>query len=198
MQLLIRKMGQSRWENAKAVQYCHEIVEYAHAPAAAGLVVLSARSPVFAGLGENRIKIVDEGFLWLQLAPENGFFWLTAMYDENAKLVQFYFDITLGNHIRTDGGSWFADAFADVVITPGCPPRLLDAEELDQARREGLLSTAQAKAALQHAHEVMRGYADSSALAAYCGKLLVRLRARCAAQRAPRHVNSCMLPETGL
>lgn len=184
MKLFVRKMAQSRWKSAGVAAYAHEMVEYADAPAAAGLVVLSASSPVYAGRGEDRIKIVDEGFLWLQLAPEDGFFWLTAMYDEKARLVQFYFDITLGNHIRADGESWFTDAFVDVVITPGSPPRLLDADELAQARQEGILTAAQAAAALEHAHAVMHDYADCSALAAYCEKLLARLR--CSAGQTPQ------------
>lgn len=177
MELLIRKMGESRWKNVKAAQYCHQIVEYDGAPAAAGLVRLSTDTPVYAGRGENRIKIVDEGFLWLQLAPEDGFFWLTAMYDEKAQLVQFYFDLTLGNHIRADGESWFCDAFADVVITPGLAPRLLDADELAQAQCEGLLTAAQADEIERFARKIMRDYAECSALALYCKNLLARLLA---------------------
>lgn len=180
MELLIRKMGQSRWAGVGAAQYLHEMVQYEGSPAAAGLLVLTADTPVYAGHGAGRIKIVDEGFLWLQLAPENGYFWLTAMYDEKARLVQFYFDLTLGNHIRADGESWFADAFADVVITPGQAPRLLDVDELAQAQREGLLCAQQAQAVLCHARRIACRYADCSALAAYCRKLLARLHARSA------------------
>ncbi len=190
MELLNRKMGESRWKTAGVARYVHEIVEYAGAPAAAGLVVLSACAPVCVGSGEKRLKIVDEGFLWLQLAPADGFFWLTAMYDETARLVQFYFDVTLGNHIRADGESWFTDAFADVVITPGEPPRLLDLDELERARQEGLLSMRQAQEVQKNARKIAREFSDCRQLSAYCRVLLSRLRVKAEAEAAERRLRN--------
>lgn len=172
MELTVRKMNESRWAGVKARAFAQDMVCRGGIEYAAGLMRLSAKDPVYAGRGENRLKIVDEGYLWLQLAPRDGWWWLTAMYDEKARLVQFYFDITLGNLLAPDGESRFADAFADVVISPGQEPRIVDEDELWQAVQEGLLSREQAELVMDRARLIALKYRDCEELVSFCRRLL--------------------------
>ena len=165
-------MNESRWKGASSAAYAETGTEFEGEKCTAGLVLLSTDSPVYAGHGADRIKIVDEGFLWLQLAPEGGFWWLTAMYNEKAELIQFYFDVTFGNMLKKDGESCFTDAFADVVITPGLAPRVLDRDELEAAVKEGLLSEAEAEDVLAKAEYLASRFADCRALSEKCDELL--------------------------
>ena len=175
MQILRRKMGESRWKTIRAVRYRHKMTVFDGVPAAAGLVTLSADAPFFVERGGKKQKIIDEGYLWLQLAPEDGFWWLTAMYDEKGKLVQFYFDVTSGNRIRPDGESEYDDLFVDVVVTPGKPPRIVDEDELSQAAACGVITQAQAERAMETAREICEKYADTEALEAFCAARLKEL-----------------------
>ncbi len=176
MRIIRRKMGESRWKDVRAAAYRHTMTVFDGVPAAVGLVKLSADRPVCVGPEGHRRRVVDEGYLWLQLAPENGFWWLTAMYDEQARFVEFYFDVTAGNHIEEDGESWFDDLFVDVVFTPGEPPRIVDADELALAQREGLISCVQAQAALAQAEAICREFADPTNLEKTCEALLQALK----------------------
>ena len=170
-----RRMNESRWRDVRAAAYRHTMTEYEGVRAAAGLMTLSTEKPLWVGPPDERRKVVDEGFLWLQLAPENGAWWLTAMYDEKAQLVEFYFDVTAGNHLRADGDSWFDDLFVDVVLTPGKPPRIVDADELAEAVSCGLLSEQTARNALSQAQRICVEYADTAALESFCEALLTAL-----------------------
>ena len=169
-------MGESRWKNARAAAYRHTMTVFDGVPAAAGLVTLSASEPLWVGPEGYRRRVVDEGFLWLQLAPRGGAWWLTAMYDENARFVEFYFDITAGNHISPDGESWFDDLFVDVVFTPGEAPRIVDEDELEEAARIGVISREQARAALRQARMICERFSDTAGLERFCGDLLKELR----------------------
>lgn len=165
-------MSQSRWDGVTCARFSRMSTTFEGVPAEAALMLLSAQKPVYAGRGEQKLKIVDNGFLWLQIAPENGFWWLTAMYDENAGLIQFYFDITSGNHIDPDGECWFYDAFVDVIITPGSPARIVDEDELACALESGGISENIAAQAISNARNTALLYENCAQLEQYCDHLL--------------------------
>lgn len=172
--MIERKMSESRWDGVRPSAYRRMSVMFEGSPAEASLMTLSADAPVYAGRGAHRLRIIDDGYLWLQLAPKDGFWWLTAMYDDRARLVQFYFDITTGN--RTGCGECsFEDIYVDVVITPGSSARIVDEDELRDACAAGDIGQEDAERALENARTVARKYENCAELEKFCSELLQKL-----------------------
>lgn len=112
--------------------------------------------PLFVNYGSQKVKIVDEGFTWVQIAQEGQFFWVTSMFDENDRLVQIYIDITDGNHTDTDD-PWFADLYLDYVVhVPADAVMEMDREELADARRSGTVTELQYERALREGDKMLR------------------------------------------
>ena len=86
-------------------------------------------------LGE-LVKLADVGYYWLQIGLKDKNFWLTAMYDENEKFVQYYFDVTRKNVIQGKE-SYFEDLYLDVICLGEGKIEILDKDELDDALLEG-------------------------------------------------------------
>jgi Protein of unknown function (DUF402). len=55
------------------------------------------KKPISSSLNGRTYDIVADGVYWLQLAPKNENWWLTALYDPDGIFKQFYFDITGGS-----------------------------------------------------------------------------------------------------
>ncbi len=101
--------------------------------AVAGLLRLhGVKDPLDVSAPGGKIRIVDEGYSWLQIAPEGENWWLTTMFDREGNLVQHYFDVTWKNTLA-GADSTFEDLYLDVVVMPDGRARLLDLDELDAA-----------------------------------------------------------------
>ncbi|MBE6936425.1 MAG: DUF402 domain-containing protein [Ruminococcaceae bacterium] len=128
-------------------------------PGAVSLTVIGEMArPMIVPSPKGPITAVGPGFHWLQFAPRDEHWWLTAMYNERRELVQFYFDLTLENHILPHGDSWCEDAWLDLVIEPDGTAHLLDEEELAAARDAGAISFAGYEAVRNTAERLRRRY----------------------------------------
>ncbi|MBQ8599666.1 MAG: DUF402 domain-containing protein [Oscillospiraceae bacterium] len=110
------------------------------------------------GLGQFRgepVVIYEDDYHWLQIAMEDCHWWLTVMVDGHGQITQYYFDITLENHLLGSRDSWFWDLYLDVVLMPDGRMDLLDADELDEALRQGDITAEQHVLAHQWAQELM-------------------------------------------
>lgn len=81
--------------------------------------------------------ILDNNYKWLEFYDYNSKVKLTAIYDENNKIIEWYFDIAreIG---KENGIPYEDDLYLDVVVTPMGDILLLDEDELKDAlnRRE--------------------------------------------------------------
>ena len=91
-----------------------------------------AKSPLISDVFGESMTILDNGYIWLQIAPEKKHWWLSVMFTETGKLQQYYFDITRKNNICGED-STFEDLLLDIVVRPDGEMRLLDADELEDA-----------------------------------------------------------------
>ena len=108
--------------------------------AAVGLLHLKkTRSMLVKSVAGMMLKIVDDGYCWLQVAPKNEHWWLTVMFDETGRLVQYYFDVTLENDVR-GADSTFIDLYLDVAAQPDGTLELMDQDELTPALAEGIIT----------------------------------------------------------
>lgn len=76
--------------------------------------------------------IMDNNYKWLEFYDYNSKVKLTAIYDENNKIIEWYFDIA--REIEKENGIPFEDdLYLDVVVTPTGEILLLDEDELKEA-----------------------------------------------------------------
>ncbi|MBQ4089105.1 MAG: DUF402 domain-containing protein [Clostridia bacterium] len=109
---------------------------------------------VKSALGE--AVIAAPGYIWLQLSPDCGGWWLTAMYDTSGNHVQYYFDVTDKNYFSADGEPRFIDLYLDIVVNSNGDITLLDEDELESAFRKGVITKRQYDAAIETARSIMK------------------------------------------
>ena len=103
------------------------------------LELKEVKEPLYKQYNGVNVKLADNGYYWLQVGIKNKNYWLTAMYDINKKLIQYYIDITKENKIYTNGKSYFYDLFLDIVQLSDGSVLLLDKDELVDALNNKLI-----------------------------------------------------------
>lgn len=92
---------------------------------------------VFNGL--YNIKIIDNGYEWIMLYPDNEFYSITIIYDNKNNLVEWYFDVASNVGI-VNGIPYQDDLYLDMVILPTKEILVLDEDELIDAHKNNLIS----------------------------------------------------------
>ena len=98
-----------------------------------------AKEPLIVSNSKYDVKIVDNGYRWIQIALKDKHFWLTAMYDDHNNLIELYFDITRKNYFDDISNPYFDDLFSDIVVTNDKQVLILDEDELDAALLEKVI-----------------------------------------------------------
>lgn len=109
------------------------------------------------------VCIADNGYQWLELAPENAHWALTAMF-RGDDLFEQYIDITLENEVSEDGNAVFTDLLLDVVVLSDGEPLVVDGEELEEALSAGLVTREQYNLAKETAGKIAEFYRSHSGL----------------------------------
>ncbi|MBR0236309.1 MAG: DUF402 domain-containing protein [Clostridia bacterium] len=134
-------------------------------------------SPSFCTYDDGiKITIIDEGYFWLQLAPKNELFWLTALFDKDGKFDHAYFDMTDYNVI--DGKrTYFCDLYLDVAIKSHGEVFILDEDELLAALDGGEITKYQYEKAHRTAKKVIDDFGGEnvSNLISLCEKYFAYL-----------------------
>lgn len=181
MPVKVYRMSEPRWP-AAAPGYVHFAYMDVHAPqdGVASLTVLDGlEKPLTAKTPDGPLVIVADGFHWVQFAPRGERWWLTAMFDTEKQLLQFYFDVTFENYILPSGESWCRDAYIDVVLDPNGRARILDKDELDGAFAAGEITRSMYDQALAGAASVAARFQNrTSALEQRCRAYLNALLPR--------------------
>lgn len=147
----------------------------------AGLLVMHrVTAPLAVPVLGEMLTIADNGYSWLQIAPEGENWWLTVMFDQDGEIIQYYFDISLKNEIDGER-SWFTDLYLDVVLVPDGRLELLDQDELDAALAEGEVSEDEHALAVTAANVLMEEIPKNrSRLESFCrrvhGELACKLK----------------------
>ncbi len=170
----IRRSGWSRVKQSKF--YWVDVNMRGFTGVAAILELQKVDTPLWVTCCEEFIKIVDDGFYWLQLAPKDANWWLTVMLDRECKIVQYYVDITRKNVIDGEN-SWFEDLMLDVAALPNGYSDLLDEEELDAALEAGEITREEAELARETAQKVRDGIWDQyKELQSFCMQIFCLMR----------------------
>lgn len=98
--------------------------------------------------------IMDNNYKWLEFYDYNSKVKLTAIYDENNKIIEWYFDIA--REIEKENGIPFEDdLYLDVVVTPTGEILLLDEDELKEALNRMEITKEEYKNAYKEANQLI-------------------------------------------
>lgn len=97
------------------------------------------REPLYVPCCGQTICIADAGYSWLYQIPKQGHHAVTAMFNGNGDIVQWYIDICSVTGVGRDDVPWFEDLYLDVVVLPSGEFELIDADELQQALNEAVI-----------------------------------------------------------
>ena len=134
----IRHIHRDEWLTLHDKAYARERIMFRGVETEAQLMRIGRADAPFSVPGKGgRVVIADDGYSWLQLAPKDGYWWMTAMYTPDGKPVQYYFDITDGNVLTGGRDAWFEDMYLDYVLHTDGTLAELDRDELDAALENG-------------------------------------------------------------
>ena len=112
------------------------------------------------------------------LFPNNKSYTITAMYDENLNLIEFYIDMIDKIGMTNEGIPYMHDLFLDVVITYEREVYILDQDELYEALQNKEITPKQYDLANKTSKEVISFYTNKKNfedLRNYCDKYLRKM-----------------------
>lgn len=148
----IKDMKRSDWHRVLSKDYVARDFDMGSIQGQMSLSILrELTGPLTVHYPFGDVLIADKDFRWLQIALEGQYFWITAMYDSNERLINLYFDITGGNCFDNPDNPNFEDMYLDIVATDNVL-MILDQDELDEALENGDISREE----YDHAESVCR------------------------------------------
>ncbi|EIT86244.1 hypothetical protein A374_06581 [Fictibacillus macauensis ZFHKF-1] len=82
--------------------------------------------------------IASNQYTWLQHFPSHQHYTMTTMFNEKGEVVQHYIDIARAHGMTSDHRLYWDDLYLDLVLLPDGSCFLLDEDELEEARTQGL------------------------------------------------------------
>ncbi len=147
------------------------------------LVIREVTGPLVVNSAGENVLVVEKDYAWVQIALEGLPFWLTAMYDNQGRLLQIYFDITAGNRFDDPENPTFVDMYLDIVVNSRNELHVLDRDELDEALAAGDIAQEEydkAEAACKQLYAYLEENRES--VAELCGKVYRELWEQLASQ----------------
>ena len=139
-----RDMRRTDWKRILKRDYVWDRCAYQGIEGIASLIAIhEITQPLTVRNGNHDVTIVDRGMYWLQIALRGQYVWVTAMFDQQDRLLQIYFDITDGNQMEPAENPTFEDLYLDIVMEPEGRLYLLDRDELDEAFATGMITLHQ-------------------------------------------------------
>ena len=94
--------------------------------------IINVEHPWIVSDDEETRCILDENYHWLEIYPDNKNYAITAMFNTENKVVEWYFDMTKYNGIE-DGIPYIMDLYLDLVFKSNGKWIVLDEDELQDA-----------------------------------------------------------------
>ncbi|MED0985744.1 DUF402 domain-containing protein [Bacillus paramycoides] len=101
------------------------------------LGIKKVREPSYKEYKGKELCIAGDEYTWMQYFINGKNFAITAMLDDQKKLVQYYIDVTKEYKIDERGLPYFDDLYLDVVLLPNGEIYVLDEDELEDAYSMG-------------------------------------------------------------
>lgn len=81
------------------------------------------------------IVVCQKGYKWLIILPSDAYYCITAMMNEENKILMWYIDMIAKQGIDQDGTPYFDDLYLDLVVYPNGTILEDDRDELEEARK---------------------------------------------------------------
>jgi len=172
----IRHIHRDEWLTLHDKTYARERIVFRGVETEAQLMHIGrADAPFTVPCNDGQLVIADSGYGWLQLAPKDGHWWMTAMYTPEGRPVQYYFDVTGGNLLSDGKEAQFEDMYLDLVLHIDGTIEVLDRDELDIALENGTVSRKEYDIAVKTGEE-LKQMLNEAAMAEF-DAIYARLRA---------------------
>ncbi len=103
------------------------------------------------------VIVCDKGYHWLTIMPENEFYCITVMMDDNFIIKVCYIDIIDTQGYDDDNVPYFYDLYLDLVVYPKGEIMVDDMDELQEALKTGEITTPQYNRALAVSQKLQDG-----------------------------------------
>jgi predicted RNA-binding protein associated with RNAse of E/G family len=113
------------------------------------------REPLVLSVSNNRLCLIDDGYIWTQHFPIESKYALTTMFNKEQEVVQWYFDICNGNKINDIGIPYYDDLYLDVVVLPSGEIIMPDEDELNDAFKNNEISIEEYNLAYYEAEKLI-------------------------------------------
>lgn len=95
--------------------------------------ILEVSTPQIWKFQEKDIVVSQNGYKWLSILPTDEYYCITAMINEENKILLWYIDMIAGQGIDKDGIPYFDDLYLDLVVSPDGTIMEDDRDELEEA-----------------------------------------------------------------
>lgn len=119
--------------------------------------MLRVREPLYKPVCGELTLIADDGFRWLQLYsadPEHQTRTVTATFDSENSLAQWYTDVCAGHGIDRAGIPWHDDLYLDLVANGRGAVEVIDGADLEVAYAAAVVGPAEYQLAWREAHRL--------------------------------------------
>ena len=128
------------------------------------------------------IAVCDKGRKWLSILPQEDWYCITAMMDENEKVLLWYIDMIAKQGLDVDGVPYFDDLYLDLVVYPDGTIIVDDMDELEEALSKKDITQEQFNLAIETSHRLQREMLSNiSSFTEYtrrCYEMIKKLRER--------------------
>lgn len=157
MKLEKKYISKENWKRVIEKEEIYRLFRYREIEGEASLLkIKKVKEPLCKNYDGLNVKLADNGYYWLQLAISDKNYWITAMYDNNKNLIQYYIDITKENVIEKNGKSYFYDMFLDIVQLSDGSIFLLDEDEFLEALNNKLIDKSDYTLAYNEANKIKK------------------------------------------
>ena len=117
------------------------------------------------------IVVCDKGRKWLSILPQDDWYCITAMMNEDGNILLWYIDMIANQGIDDDGVPYFDDLYLDLVVYPDGTIVVDDMDELEDALSQQDITQEQYDLAIETSKRLQRGIlSDISSFMEYTRK----------------------------
>ncbi len=107
------------------------------------------------------IIVCDNGLKWLSILPQNDFYCITTMMNENDDILLWYIDMIAEQGIDEDFIPYFDDLYLDLVVYPTGMIKVDDMDELEEALAREEITEEQFNLAINTSNKLKNGLLSS-------------------------------------
>jgi predicted RNA-binding protein associated with RNAse of E/G family len=137
------------------------------------LAINEVNRPLKITIGEKgaEICLYDNGYSEICFLPDNDNWMLWAIYNNNRKIIEWYFDITRKNCVDEKGNPYCDDLFLDIVLMPDGQIIILDEDELLNALDNGNITKDEYDMAYRTKDQLLEKIVNVPCMETLCGEL---------------------------